>query len=157
MALRLVRVDDRLIHGQVIAVWLRAVGADRIVIVDDDTARDEFLSEVLLYAAPPGVEVEVYDVDAAAPRVIALAASDERVFVLMKSPITAERLRELGVEIPVLNVGGIGAAPNRKQLYRNISASPEELECLKRLDASGTSVQFQIVADDHPVALSSVT
>jgi mannose/fructose/N-acetylgalactosamine-specific phosphotransferase system component IIB len=46
MSLRLVRIDDRLIHGQVVAVWLRALGARRIVIVDDAAARDEFLHEV---------------------------------------------------------------------------------------------------------------
>src|ERR1035437_5108835 len=55
MSLRLVRIDDRLIHGQVVAGWLRALGAKRIVIVDDATARDEFLREVLTLAAPHGV------------------------------------------------------------------------------------------------------
>ena len=43
MTLRLVRVDDRLIHGQVVTLWLKALGAKRIVIVDDKTARDDFL------------------------------------------------------------------------------------------------------------------
>ena len=52
MSIRLVRVDDRLIHGQVVAVWLRSVGADRIVIVDDRVAADPFLVEVLTLAAP---------------------------------------------------------------------------------------------------------
>jgi PTS system mannose-specific IIB component len=52
MALRLVRIDDRLIHGQVVAVWLRAIGAHRIVIVDDRTAADAFLKELSILAAP---------------------------------------------------------------------------------------------------------
>jgi mannose/fructose/N-acetylgalactosamine-specific phosphotransferase system component IIB len=59
VSLRLVRIDDRLIHGQVVAGWLRALGAQRIVIVDDAAARDEFLREVLTLAAPQGVPVEV--------------------------------------------------------------------------------------------------
>ena len=55
MALKLVRIDDRLIHGQVVAVWLRTVGADRIVIVDDKTAKDDFLRDLMILAAPQGV------------------------------------------------------------------------------------------------------
>jgi mannose/fructose/N-acetylgalactosamine-specific phosphotransferase system component IIB len=58
MGLRLVRVDDRLIHGQVVAIWLKALGARRILIVDDRTAHDEFLREVLELAAPAGTPVE---------------------------------------------------------------------------------------------------
>jgi len=156
MTLRLVRVDDRLIHGQVIAVWLRALGADTIVIADDETAADEFLAEVLELAAPPGVAVEVYPVDDAAPRIGELAEAATGTFVLMRSPATAVRLREHGVPIEVLNIGGIGAAPHRRTLYRNISASEEELAAMHRLEEMGTRVEFQIVADDSPVPFSSV-
>ena len=79
MSLRLVRIDDRLIHGQVVAVWLRALGAKRIVIVDDATARDEFLREVLTLAAPHGVPVEVHDIASGAGRCIELASTPEPV------------------------------------------------------------------------------
>lgn len=156
MALTLVRVDDRLIHGQVIAVWLRARGAHRIIIVDDDTAADDFLAEVLILAAPPGVEVEVYDETDAVERLIELAAATEKVFVVMRSPEVALRLVEDGVPIPVLNIGGIGASPERAPLYKNIAASPAEIEAMKSLEAKGTRVEIQIVADDTPVPIASV-
>ena len=114
MTLKLVRVDDRLIHGQVVAVWLRAVGAHRIVIVDDRTARDEFLRDLVVLAAPQGVEVEVWGVDEGTSRVADLASSKDDVFVLMRSPVTALQLRKAGVPFDVLNVGGIGAGPGRR-------------------------------------------
>ena len=156
MTLKLVRVDDRLIHGQVVAIWLRALGAKRIVIVDDKTARDDFLREILMLAAPPGVPVEVHDVAAGTERVRDLASDPEPIFVLMRSPLTAVQLREAGVDFPLLNVGGIGAGPGRKPLYRNISASPEELEAMRRLEAMGTRVELRIVENDRPVMFSSV-
>ena len=156
MALRLVRIDDRLIHGQVVAVWLKALGAKRIVIVDDKTARDDFLREILELAAPPGVQVEVFELARGIERVRELETAPEPVFVLMRSPITALRLREAGVAFPLLNVGGIGAGPGRKPLYRNISASPEELDAMRRLEAMGTRVELRIVESDRPVAFSSV-
>ena len=156
MTLKLVRVDDRLIHGQVVAIWLKALGARRIVIVDDRTAADEFLREILELAAPPGVPVEVHDVERGTQRVRDRAAAPEPIFVLMRSPLTAVRLREAGVEFPLLNVGGMGAGPGRKVLYRNISASPEEIQAMRRLEEMGTTVELRIVENDRPVMFATV-
>ncbi|MCC6618196.1 MAG: PTS sugar transporter subunit IIB [Chloroflexi bacterium] len=155
MGLRLVRVDDRLIHGQVVAIWLKTLGAKRILIVDDRTARDEFLREVLELAAPAGVVLEVHPLETGTQRVREASQADEPVFVLMRSPVTALALREAGVEFDVLNVGGIGAGPDRKPLYRNISASPAELDAMRRLEQMGTRVELRIVAGDKPVDFSS--
>jgi len=156
MALKLVRVDDRLIHGQVVAIWLKTVGADRIIIVDDRTAQDAFLTEVLTLAAPPGVPVEVYGLADGIERVARAAGDDEQVFVLMRSPITALRLREAGIPFDTLNVGGIGAGPGRKPLYKNISANAEELEAMRALERAGTRVELRIVPDDRGVAFSAI-
>lgn len=156
MTLKLVRVDDRLIHGQVVAIWLKALNAKRIVIVDDKTARDEFLREILMLAAPTGVAVEVHDVSTGIERVRSLASDPEPIFVLMRSPITAVKLREAGIEFPLLNVGGMGAGPGRKPLYRNISASPDELDAMRQLEAMGTRVELRIVENDRPVMFASV-
>ena len=156
MALTLVRVDDRLVHGQVVAIWLKALGAKRIVIVDDRTARDEFLREVIELAAPSGVPVELLDVAQGIERLRAVIGDADPTFVLMRSPVTALRLREAGIEFPVLNVGGIGAGPGRKKLYRNISASPEELDAMRQIERLGTSVELRIVAGDRPVSFASV-
>ncbi|MGZ6265378.1 MAG: PTS system mannose/fructose/N-acetylgalactosamine-transporter subunit IIB [Candidatus Limnocylindrales bacterium] len=156
MSLRLVRIDDRLIHGQVVAGWLRALGADRIVIVDDATARDEFLREVLILAAPSGVPVEVLDLAGGAVRCIELAASPEPVIVLARSPRTVLTLRQAGVPIEVVDLGGLGAGPGRRRLHRTISVSADELADLHELEQLGTRVEIRIVADDRPIALKSL-
>ena len=156
MSIRLVRVDDRLIHGQVVAVWLRSVGADRIVIVDDRVAADPFLVEVLTLAAPSDVAVEVLDVADGATRVAELAGSADRAFVLVKTPATALSLLRAGVRIDVLNVGGMGAGPGRRPLYRNISASDDERATMREIEADGTHVEIRVVPDDRPVPFASV-
>src|ERR1035437_10544257 len=137
MSLRLVRIDARLIHGQVVAVWLRALGARRIVIVDDATARDEFLREVLTLAAPQGVPVEVCDVAAGATRCLELAATPEPVMVLARSPRTVLALRQAGVPIEVVDLGGMGAGPGRKRLHKTISISPDEIREMRELEKLG--------------------
>jgi mannose/fructose/N-acetylgalactosamine-specific phosphotransferase system component IIB len=156
LSLRLVRIDDRLIHGQVVAVWLRALGARRIVIVDDATAADEFLRDVLVMAAPPGVPVEVHGVTGGAVRLVELAASPEPVMVLVRAPRTVLALRHAGVPIEVVDLGGLGAGPGRQRLHKTISVSPDELRELRELESLGTQVQIQIVADDRPIPLRSL-
>lgn len=156
MALKLVRVDDRLIHGQVVAVWLRSVGADRIVIIDDKTAKDEFLKDLMVLAAPQGVPVEVHGVAEGAQRAVEIAATSENAFLLVKSPLTALQLRKAGVPFSVLNVGGMGHGPGRRSLYRTISANDEERQAMRDLEAMGTRVELRIVADDRAVPFSSV-
>ena len=156
MSLRLVRIDDRLIHGQVVASWLRAIGARRIVIVDDATARDEFLREVLMLAAPQGVPVEVHDVAGGAARCSELALTLEPVMVLARSPRTMLALRQAGVPIEVVDLGGMGAGPGRRRLHRSISVSPDEIRELRELEQLGTRVEIQIVADDRPISFRSL-
>jgi D-glucosaminate-specific PTS system IIB component len=156
LSLRLVRIDDRLIHGQVVAVWLRALGAQRILIVDDATAGDEFLAEVLTLAAPPGVPVEVLDLSEGAARCIDLAASREPVIVLVRTPRAVLALRQAGVPIEVVNLGGLGAGPGRRRLYKTISVSRQDLLALRELEKLGTQVDIQIVADDRPIPFRSL-
>jgi D-glucosaminate-specific PTS system IIB component len=156
VSIRLVRVDDRLIHGQVVAVWLRSVGADRILIVDDRVAADAFLVEVLTLAAPSDVAVEVLGLAEGAARTMELLDDPGRAFVLVKTPATALALVRAGVPIDVLNVGGMGAGPGRRPLYRNISVSDEERATMREIEASGTRVEIRAVPDDRPIPFASV-
>ena len=98
----------------------------------------------------------MHDVERGSERVRDLTMDPEPVFVIMRSPITALRLREAGVDFPLLNVGGMGAGPGRTQLYRNISASKDELEAMRQLEAMGTRVELRIVESDRPVMFGSV-
>lgn len=157
MPISLVRVDDRLIHGQVVAVWLRALPADRIVVIDDATAADSFLREVLVLAAPPGVPVEVLGLADGAGRARELTRGSERAYLLLRNPGTALTLRREGVEFEALNVGGLGMRPGRRSIHRTIAASPEELDAMRQLEELGTRVELRIVPDDRPVAFRSIS
>ena len=152
----LVRIDDRLIHGQVVALWVKHLQARRIVIVDDQVARDSFLQIVLRGAAPPGVRVEVYGLDQAPGALDRPEAESAKTIVLMKVPKTAMGLRNGGVLFETLNVGGMGAGPGRKPFYRNISATPDELEMFRQLEAQGVTVQVQIEPNARPIAVAGL-
>lgn len=152
----LVRIDDRLIHGQVIAVWCRHQTFNRIVIIDDGVAADQFMQDVLRLAAPPGLEVKAFSV-AQGNKVL----SDETVprkttMVLMKSPQTAKRLYDSGFVFGALNVGGIGHGPGRKNIFKNISASAEEIAILKELMGKGVKITLLTVPGEKSQPFSEI-
>jgi hypothetical protein len=118
MTLKLVRVDDRLIHGQVVAIWLKALNAKRIVIVDDRTARDEFLRGDHPVGAP-GVPVEVLDLEA--ERSESVTFRPEPIFVLVRSPLTPCTCGKRACPAPQSRRARRRAVRCR---LRNISASP---------------------------------
>lgn len=150
------RVDDRLIHGQVVTGWLRHYQAKRIIIVDDVVSKDEFMLGILEMAAPPGIEVNAYSISKSIEVLLDENNSDTRVLILVKSPVAILELVNAGVDIKHLNVGGMGSNPERSKLYRNIQASQVEIDALKELDKKGVDVEFRVVVDHKPVTLKEV-
>jgi PTS system mannose-specific IIB component len=148
----LVRIDDRLIHGQITLLWVTALDATRILIVDDRVAADPFMQDILRLAAP-GVTVNVTTVADALKH---LGSEAAKTIVLVKSPRTALELWEHGVPFTALNVGGLGAGPGRKLLYRNISASADDLAALRELALKGVDIAIQVIPDDKPVSLTAL-
>ncbi|AYO31323.1 PTS mannose/fructose/sorbose transporter subunit IIB [Biomaibacter acetigenes] len=149
----LTRIDDRLIHGQVMTAWVKYTQANRIIIVDDNVAQDPFMEKVLKMAAPPGIKVEVYDTQKAVAVLKGEGSPGEKVIVLAKHPKTIYALMEGGVGIKELNVGGMGAGAGRKLLYKNISASQEEREVFKNILSKGVAILIRIVPDDKGVEI----
>jgi mannose/fructose/N-acetylgalactosamine-specific phosphotransferase system component IIB len=141
----LVRIDDRLIHGQVIAVWCKHRRFTRIVIVDDGVAADSFMQEVLSLAAPPGLQVDVLSIQEGIETLGENAPNRGATMVLMKSPQTARQLYDGGLTYSALNIGGIGSGPGRKNIFKNIAASKEEIAILKHLLEQGVEITLLTV------------
>ncbi|MGC3954553.1 MAG: PTS sugar transporter subunit IIB [Propionicimonas sp.] len=150
----LTRIDDRLIHGQVMTAWLKVAPASQIIAVDDAVAADEFLSEIMAAAAPSGIKVKVVSVDQAVP--ILQQPLAEKTYLLVKTPITLTRLVAAGIPLTQVNVGGMGMNPSRKRLYKNIAASDEEVAAFRQLADAGATVSFQIVPAERSYDLSVV-
>ncbi len=156
MAIKLFRIDDRLVHGQVMTAWSKVTSAQRIIIVDNEVIKDDFVCLVMKQAVPKSIVLEIYNLEDGIARLQAIN-DNLATIVLMKLPRIALELAKAGVAIPSLNVGGMGANANRKKLYKNISATQEEIAQLKELAALGTNVEFRILPEDKMVSLSSIT
>ena len=143
----LVRIDDRLIHGQVVTAWIKHTNGNRILIIDDKLVNDRLMLRVLKAAAPPGINVEVLAVADAVVLLKQDAAAEERIIILVKTPDILEKLSEGGVEIRNIVIGGMGFTPQRKRYNKSLSASDEEVACMKRMMQKGIAMNFQLVPE----------
>jgi mannose/fructose/N-acetylgalactosamine-specific phosphotransferase system component IIB len=141
MKIALVRVDDRLIHGQVVLGWVRMVGATRIVVADDAVAKDEMQKALMQFAAPPGVETSVISVDEAGTALAHDGFPDDTVMVLARGPQELLRLIAAGVPLTRVNVGNVRAAPGRERLSKEVAAGPDDLAAWRALDAAGITLE----------------
>lgn len=139
-----------------IAVWCKHLQINRIAIVDDGIAADSFMQEVLKLAAPKGLRVDVYAIAQAVSVLNQDAASARTTMILVKSPAAARQLYEGGLTYAALNVGGIGSGPGRKNIFKNISASEQELATLKALMDKGVQITLLTVPGERSKAFVEV-
>jgi len=140
----------------VIAVWCRHQKFDRIVIVDDKVAADPFLQQVLCLAAPPGLQVHVLPVTEAVQVLQQEGFDHKATMVLLRSPSSAKRLFDEGLKYPALNIGGIGGGPGRKNIFKNISVSAEEIQILKALSGEGVKITLLTVPGEQMKSFSDM-
>ena len=144
MANNYFRIDDRLIHGQVCAAWLKTLSTVRhILVIDDRTAQDPFMSEMFALLIPNHISIEIRSVEEATK--IMKDGLAKPTMVIVKVPQTIKRLMDNGIEFDFLNIGGMGMSAGRKKLFQNISASEEERAIFRELISRGVKVEIQII------------
>ena len=141
------RVDDRLIHGEVVTAWVPTMRATRIIIIDDEVAKDEFNVRVVKALAPAGTKVFVYDVEKASEKLMVQGLPDERLLLLAKSPTTFHRLIKKGVPLKEINLGGAGIRGKRQPFINNVSLDPDEVLACEDMQKNGVRVYYQLVPE----------
>jgi len=152
----LVRIDDRLIHGQVAVKWLRHLDCKVILVIDDELWNDAFMQNVLRLAAPSGVQLRVAPVHGAARQLALMNGQENHVLVLLRSPQAALALLEDGISFQELNLGGLGAGPGTVRLYKSVSANNEQLTALRNIQSRGVRVYVQMVPEERPIELAEL-
>lgn len=153
--MQLKSIDDRLIHGQVMTSWLRVYhDAKEVLVVDDEVAKDPFMTQMFGVLLPKGIGIEILNVDDAVAKFE--KGLDTPTFMLVKFPLTIKRLVDAGVEIDYLNIGGMGMSGDRKKFYQNIAASEEEKQILQELIDGGMKIEIQITAQKNKVDVASL-
>lgn len=149
MSVVLFRIDERLIHGQVVVGWGGRLHPDRIVVVDDELAASQWEQELYTMGVPAGVEAGFASVDEAVASLPDWLTGEDRIVLLTRDIATMNRLAASGLlKGEEVNVGGIHHGPGRSRVLRYVFLSDEERAELVSLAELGT----RVVARDVPGA-----
>jgi PTS system mannose-specific IIB component/fructoselysine and glucoselysine-specific PTS system IIB component len=156
MPITLHRIDDRLIHGQVVVGWGQPLCVRFIVLVDDDVASSEWEQELYRMGVPPDVDVFFLSV-ANAVEQYARFASDVRPGILLTGdvPSMLQLVDRVG-HIKTVNVGGIHHRADRTQKLRYVFLTPAEEQELRAIEAHNVDVTAQDIPSTRPISLNDV-
>ena len=151
----LIRVDNRLVHGQVLEAWLPALDAHGVLIADDEAAGNVLARSAMALAIPPKVQFQVLRVSAAAEllRPGGTGVPGVRTLLLVRDVRDASALAEQGVPIPRLNLGNVHFVSGRRQVAPSVYLDAGEMEALVRLASRGTEIEARAVPSEHPTPL----
>jgi mannose/fructose/N-acetylgalactosamine-specific phosphotransferase system component IIB len=146
------RVDDRLIHGQVVVAWGQRMRPARIVVADDASASNDWERE-LLESAAPDVQIRVVSLADAAAGYAAEAVVQGGAFLLVRSLAAALQIVEAGAAIHTLNLGGIHYAPGRTKVNEYLYLNDRDRAAARALIARGVALEAQDVPATRPQSL----
>ena len=154
MPLKLVDIDDRLIHGQLASTWIPDYGIESVIIVDDKVANDPVQKSVAGLAVPK-VKVSVFGVQKFID-VLKKTELKKVTMVLFTNPIDALTLHENGLPFDYLNVSGMRYNDERTRLHKNMSVTPAEREAFEKLIAMGVECWMQTTTRDSRVPVAEL-
>jgi mannose/fructose/N-acetylgalactosamine-specific phosphotransferase system component IIB len=152
----LVRVDHRLVHGQVTMGWSRAVRADVLLVVSDRVAASALDTGLMEMAAPPGVRTLVWSVDQARAAAGGGEWPSGRALLLIANPLDLERLVDAGLEVTEVNIGGVRSEGARHKLTKEVHATDDELAAWRQLAGRGIRLSVQWLPGQRRKALNDV-
>jgi mannose/fructose/N-acetylgalactosamine-specific phosphotransferase system component IIB len=156
MPVELYRIDDRLIHGQVVVGWGQPLNISLLVLVDDVVASSEWEQELYRMAVPPEMEIRFESVESAAAKHDELVTDKRNSIVIAADIATMQRLVARVPDIRSVNIGGVHHRAGRNQKLRYLFLTPEEENSLRDLAATGVSVTAQDVPSARVVPLAEI-
>ena len=148
----LTRIDDRLIHGQVMTAWIKQKNAVQVIVADDEVAEDDFMINVLEMAVPDEIAIGIFNRQDAAE--FMSQGLDAPTILVVKGPEILNYLVDHGIKIDEIDVGGMGAKEGRSVLYKNISTNPDENKNFMELIEKGVNVFVQVMPQDKQVSIA---
>lgn len=154
--IQLIRIDFRLIHGQVVTKWVKEANANRIVIANDTLAKDEFLGSVYKMAAPSNVKVDIYTVEETVSKWNENQLGEGKILLLMKGVKDCRALQTLGFPMTEVQIGGLGGGAGRVSTSSGVSLDALDASVIKEMCAEGKHVYIHVVPTQQKIEIEKV-
>jgi fructoselysine and glucoselysine-specific PTS system IIB component len=146
--IKLVRVDHRLLHGQVAFSWTKYLGTDCILIANDSVARDELRMSALRLSKPAEVKLVIKSIDDSVNALTSGVTDKYNLLILLESVEDAWRLTEKIPVIQEVNLGGTKAAEGRRQISKAVFVSDEDCVRLRGMMEKGIKINVQMIPNE---------
>lgn len=149
MGIVLARIDNRLIHGQILEAWVPHVQADCIVVANDTAAQTPLQRMIMQAAVPSGIRLEIGTLTEAAALLASKELSGKRTLLLFASSGDALQACRLGIDFSKLNLGNMHAAEGKNRYSCTIALDQHDIDNLRKVEATGVSIVSQCVPADR--------
>ena len=147
----LVRVDNRLIHGQVVEAWLPYLKVSRVVVADDEAASSPLVRAAMALAVQSAIEVQILPL--AQVDFAGVSKDPVKTLVLLRDVAAVPFARAQGLKMEQLNLGNVHFGTGRRQVSPSVFLAESELQALQRLSGEGVRVEARAVPAEKPVEL----
>ncbi len=151
----LVRVDNRLIHGQVVEAWLPHLKVSRVVVADDEAASSPLVRAAMALAVQSAIEVQILPL--AQVDFAGISRDPVKTLVLLRDVAAVPFAHAHGLRVEQLNLGNVHFGTGRRQVSPSVFLAESELQALQRLAAEGVKVEARAVPVEKPVELTELT
>ncbi len=152
-----IRIDDRLIHGQVVEGWVNFLKATAILVADDGVASNTLQRSIMEVSVPQGLKVCIGSVQEICAKVMSGAGSGkERAILLFSNPSAVVRALKLGLRCDELNIGGMHYIPGKRTLMDVLAVDDRDLDALREIAAKGVKVKVQTVPSQKALPLEKL-
>lgn len=149
------RIDERLIHGQVASVWVNFLGCTRIIVANDAAIKDEIQIAALKMACPPGVKLSILSVKKAAANILDGKYDGDKVFLITRNITDCKTMIDSGVPIKEFNVGNLSHKEGQKKIKKSVSLSDRDISDIKELLNGGISIKAQMVPNESAAGIDT--
>ncbi|MFC6295191.1 PTS system mannose/fructose/N-acetylgalactosamine-transporter subunit IIB [Lactiplantibacillus daoliensis] len=151
--IEMIRVDDRLIHGQVALLWSRELQLNRIIVANDQVAKSEIQKNALLLAAPTGIKVAVVSVAKAIDLANDPRSAKLKILMIVNNVDDLYQLNEQVQEKPKLDIANVGRITGdlkkKQKISETVYLTTEEIEVVKAIDESAAKLVYQPLPNDN--------
>lgn len=144
----LTRIDNRLLHGQVATQWCGSIGANLILIANDDVAGNTFRQGLMDMAAPSYCQTRYWTIQKTIDT-IHKASPAQHIFLVVENPEDVLKLVEGGVPIKKLNIGNMHMAEGKRQVVGSVAVNDEDVAAFKKLQELGVELEIRRVPQEH--------
>lgn len=151
----LTRIDNRLIHGQVATMWSSSVGANLLLVANDEVSQNEFRQGLMDMAAPSFAQTRYFSIEKTI-NIINRASESQHIAIICENPQDVLKLVEGGVPIKKVNIGNMHMAQGKRQVSKAVCVDDNDVEAFKKLKALGVELEIRRVPSESSESIDEL-